>query len=80
MVEREQQGGTAALTALISCPLEGAIDAAGRPQHVADSSSGSSSSGGNGNGGSSAAAPLAPESYVWVRPPRRVVSPVAPPA
>lgn len=61
MMERERQGGTAALTALVSCPLEGAIGADGLAQ-----------SGSNGNGssdGSSGLPELSPDAYVWVQTP-----------
>lgn len=70
MVERERQGGAAALTALINCPLEGAIDAEGYAQY-------SSNGNGNGNGSSNSSSVISlqepvlpPEAYVWVQSPQ----------
>jgi len=69
-VERERQGGAAALTALINCPLEGAIDAEGYAQY-------SSNGNGNGNGSSNSSSVISlqepvlpPEAYVWVQSPQ----------
>lgn len=57
MVQRERQGGAAALAALTRCPLAGAIGADGRPVEASNGSS--SSNGGSGHW------QLPPEAYVW---------------
>lgn len=74
MVEREKQGGVAALTALVNSPLQEAIGADG---HVVQCGANSSSSNGNGavnsSSGSNSTVPiLPPDAYVWVRPAKAV--------